>query len=330
MKKYILGLLILLTFVFGLKVLAYDLEKDAKIYVGGQAIGIKLNNGVEVVGTYAIYNDGKLYKPWEGNLVEKDKILKVNDIEIITCNDLLNILSKTKDKEVKLLIERDNEELVTTIKPVKKDNIYSIGVYIKDSIIGVGTLTYYIKEANIYGSLGHKISEGDFITGDIYDAKVDEIIKPTRGQAGEKKATIFGSTIGNVEINSDTGVQGITNARFNNSNMKLLGYKVKEEVNLGYAQIWTCVNGIEVKKYDIEITKLIKQDKKEVKGIIYKVVDKDLIDISGGIVQGMSGSPIVQDDKIIGAVTHVSISDATIGYGIYIEWMFEDMGIKIK
>jgi stage IV sporulation protein B len=229
-----------------------------------------------------------------------------------------------------LLIERDNEELVTTIKPVKKDNIYSIGVYIKDSIIGVGTLTYYIKEANIYGSLGHKISEGNFITGDIYDAKVDEIIKPTRGQAGEKKATIFGSTIGNVEINSDTGVQGITNSKFNDSKMKLLGYKVKEEVNLGNAQIWTCVNGIEVKKYDIEITKLIKQDKKEVKGIIYKIVDKDLIDISGGIVQGMSGSPIVQDDKIIGAVTHVSINDATIGYGIYIEWMFEDMGIRVK
>ena len=330
MKKYILGLLITLALSFGFKALAYDLDKDAKIYVGGQAIGIKLNNGVEVVGTYAIYNDGKLYKPWEDRLVEGDKILKVNGIDIISCDDLLQILSKAKDKEVELVVVRNEKEINTKIKPIKKDNSYTIGVYIKDAIIGVGTLTYYIKEANIYGSLGHKISTDSYISGNIYEAKVDEIIKPVRGQAGEKKATIYGSAIGDVEINSDTGVQGNTNSKFNSDKMTLLGYKLKEDVNLGKAQIWTCVDGVEIRKYDIEITKLIKQAEKDVKGIVYKVTDKKLIDISGGIVQGMSGSPIIQDDKIIGAVTHVSINDATVGYGIYIEWMFEDMGIKIK
>lgn len=330
MKKFIIGIIITLISLFSINVFAYEIDKDSKIYVGGQAIGIKLNNGVEVVGTYAIYNDGKLYKPWDDfKLIEGDKILKVDNYDISSCDDLLNILSKVKDNEVDILILRNNEEIITNIKPIKKDNTYSLGIYIKDSILGVGTLTYYIKDVNIYGSLGHKISQDSFISGKIYEAKVDEIIKPVRGHAGEKKATIYGSSIGDVTINSDTGVQGNTNKKFNYDNMTLLNFKTKEEVNLGKAQIWTCISGTDIRKYDIEITKLIKQNEKDVKGIIYKVTDKELIDKAGGIVQGMSGSPIVQDDKIVGAVTHVSINDATVGFGIYIEWMFEDMGITI-
>lgn len=331
MKKFILGIIVTFILLFSVKAFAYDLDKDDKIYVGGQSIGIKLNNGVEVVGTYGIYSDGILHKPWDNdNIIEGDKILKVDENEVLSCDDLLDGLLKTNGKKVSLLLLRNNVVITKEITPVRKDNTYSLGIYIKDAILGVGTLTYYVKDANIYGSLGHRISTDSFISGKIYDATVDEIIKPIRGQAGEKRATIYGNSIGNVEINSDTGVQGITNSKFNNDNMTLLGFKVKEEVNLGKAQIWTCISGTKVNKYDIEITKLVKQDEKDVKGIIYKVVDEKLIDKAGGIVQGMSGSPIVQDDKIIGAVTHVSINDATIGYGIYIEWMFMDMGINIK
>ena len=112
--------------------------------------------------------------------------------------------------------------------------------------------------------------------------------------------------------------------------MKLMEFKTKEEISLGEAEIWTCINGQKIESYDINITSLEKQKTKDIKGISFEVVDQDLLNKTGGIIQGMSGSPIIQDDKIIGAVTHVLLSDSKKGYGIYLEFMFEDMGITIK
>ena len=112
--------------------------------------------------------------------------------------------------------------------------------------------------------------------------------------------------------------------------MKLLEFKTKEEVNLGKAEIWTCISGQKIESYDINITGLEKQKNKDIKGISFEVIDEDLLSKTGGIIQGMSGSPIIQDNKIIGAVTHVLLSNSKKGYGIYLEFMFEDMGISIK
>ena len=196
--------------------------------------------------------------------------------------------------------------------------------------MGVGTLTYYIEEANIYGSLGHKITDEEYYGGSIYEAKVNKIIKPTANRAGEKQATIDSTPIGSISKNTITGVHGTTNKNFDTSNMKLMEFKTKEEISLGEAEIWTCINGQKIESYDINITSLEKQKTKDIKGISFEVVDQDLLNKTGGIIQGMSGSPIIQDDKIIGAVTHVLLSDSKKGYGIYLEFMFEDMGITIK
>lgn len=329
MRKFGVFIFVLLVLFFSPSVLAYDLAKDSYIYVGGQSIGIKLNCGVTVVGTYGIYVDGEIYKPWENTIMENDTIINYDNCEINSISDLLNTIKQNKGKESEVTILRGNEIVKQKISPVKDGTTYSLGLYIKDSIMGVGTLTYYIKEANIYGSLGHQIGNNNLNTGYIYEATVDSIVYPSRNQAGEKKATIVGKSVGEITINSSTGVQGYTKSNFDSSKMKYLQFKTQDEINLGDAEIWTVVSGEEVKRFKIKITSLEKQKTNSIKGISFEVVDEELISSCGGIIQGMSGSPIVQDNKLIGAVTHVSVADAKKAYGIYIEWMFEDMGVTI-
>lgn len=331
MKKIIAFVLTLFTF-FGLFYAnAYELGKNDKIYVGGQSIGIKLNTGVVVVGSYGIYEDGKLYKPWEeAGLVEGDQITRFNNIEIKNTKDLLKALSTTGGKEAEMEYIRNQTLQHTKIQPVYSEDSYSLGLYVKDSILGVGTLTYYIQEINTYGSLGHQITDKDFYSGEIYEAKVNEIIKPTRTEAGEKRATIDSKAIGEIQKNTNTGVHGTTNKNFNSSTMEALEFKTRDEIRLGEAEIWTCIHGKKVEKFKIKITGLAKQNKKSIKGISFEVIDENLLSQTGGIVQGMSGSPIVQDNKIIGAVTHVLVNNSKRGYGIYLEFMLEDMGITVK
>ena len=226
-------------------------------------------------------------------------------------------------------ILRTNKIYELSITPVKVNNNYSLGLYIKDSILGVGTLTYYIEEANIFGSLGHQMGNSSNSTGEIFEATVEEIIKPTNSKAGEKKASISSNVIGVIDKNTITGIHGY-GSNINVKLMEKINFRLKEKVKLGKAEIWTCIDENTIEKFDIEIIDLEKQNKKDIKGITFKVVDSTLISKAGGIVQGMSGSPIIQDGYLIGAVTHVSIKDSKLGYGIYIEWMFEDMGVEIK
>ncbi|MDE5868348.1 MAG: PDZ domain-containing protein [Anaeroplasmataceae bacterium] len=330
MKKIIVFILTLCS-LFGVwSASAYELDKDDKIYVGGQSIGIKLNTGVEIIGSYGIYVDGTLYKPWEeAGIKEGDRIISLNNNEVKVTKDLLRALTKSNGKKSTLEYVRNNKVYQTEIKPIFTDDSYSLGLYVKDSILGVGTLTYYIEEINAYGSLGHAITDKDYYSGQIYEAKVTDIIKPTQTEAGEKRATIDSKVIGTVEKNGNTGVLGKTNSSFNSSGMEALGFKTRDEVRLGDAEIWTCIQGKKVEKFKIRITGLAKQKKKSVKGITFEVVDEELLSKTGGIIQGMSGSPIVQDDKIVGAVTHVLVNNSKKGYGIYLEFMLEDMDVTI-
>lgn len=331
MKKIIAFMLTLFTFFGIFSASAYELNKTDKLYVGGQSIGIKLNTGVVIVGSYGIYTDGKLYKPWEeAGLAEGDQITKLNNNEIKDTKSLLRALGATGGKLANLEYKRNQELHQTKIQPIYSEDSYSLGLYVKDSILGVGTLTYYIQEINAYGSLGHQITDKDFYSGEIYEAKVNQIIKPTRTEAGEKRATIDSKAIGEVEKNTNTGVHGYTNKNFNSSTMEALEFKTRDEIQLGEAEIWTCIHGKKVEKYKIKITSLAKQNKKSVKGISFEVTDEDLLAQTGGIIQGMSGSPIVQDNKIVGAVTHVLVNNSKRGYGIYLEFMLEDMGITVK
>ena len=330
MKKFIIFISMLFLALGIFQANAYELSKNDKIYVGGQAIGIKLNTGVTVVGSYGILENGKIYKPWqEAGITEGDQITRINQTTITDIKSLLKALEKTNGNECTIEYLRNNEKYEKKITPVYSSNSYSLGLYVKDSILGVGTLTYYIKEINAYGSLGHQITTKDFYSGEIYEAKVNEIIKPTRTEAGEKRASIDSKSIGNVEKNTNTGVHGYTNSEFDTSSMETLEMKTREEVQLGEAEIWTCIEGKKIEKYKIKITGLAKQEKKDIKGISFEVIDEALLEKTGGIIQGMSGSPIVQDNKIVGAVTHVLINNSKRGYGIYLEFMLEEMGITV-
>lgn len=330
MKKIIVFIFTLCS-LFGVwSASAYELNKDDRIYVGGQSIGIKLNTGVEIIGSYGIYVDGTLYKPWEeAGIKEGDRIISLNNNEVKVTKDLLRALTKSNGKKSTLEYIRNDKVYQTEIKPIFTDDSYSLGLYVKDSVLGVGTLTYYIEEINAYGSLGHAITDKDYYSGQIYEAKVTDIIKPTQTEAGEKRATIDSKVIGTVEKNGNTGVLGKTNSSFNSSGMEALGFKTRDEIRLGDAEIWTCIQGKKVEKFKIKITGLAKQKEKSVKGITFEVVDEELLSKTGGIIQGMSGSPIVQDNKIIGAVTHVLVNNSKKGYGIYLEFMLEDMDVTI-
>ncbi len=331
MKKIFLILVLTVLSFFIINVNAYEINKNDKIYVSGQTIGIKLETGVVVMGTYGVNSNKKIYTPWStSNVKEGDVIVSFNNQTITTIKSLLRALSESQGNESTITINRKGSIIDSKITPViKDDKSYSLGLYIKDYIMGVGTLTYIIPGVNLYGSLGHSITDANGYGGQIYEAEVNEIIKPTKNAAGEKRAKIINDDIGNIVKNSLTGVHGYVDKSYNYNGLPLMNIGLRGEVKTGKAEILTCISKTEVKKYEIEITEVKKQDSKDIKGIKFKVLDKELLNKTSGIVQGMSGSPIIQDNKIIGAVTHVSLSDSKIGYGIYIEFMLEEMDVYI-
>lgn len=327
MKKIFFLILLLFFLLFTKDANAYTLKSETdKVYLGGETVGLKLNTGVKVIKTFAIVEGINLLKPWdEAGLMEEDIILSYNGVEIKSTKDLLNAIHDNKDKLVPLIILRGEKEIKTNIKPVIKDDAYSLGIYVKDNVLGVGTLTYVIPQTNVFGALGHKIEGAKNIGGEMFEATVTGIKKGSVGEAGSKQATIKTKNIGVIEKNTITGLHGVFNGYKNDS--KLISIAKKEEVHTGSAQIVTCIDRNIVEYFDIDIINITKQKSKDIKGIKFKVTDERLLNKTNGIVQGMSGSPIIQDDKLIGAVTHVLVNNPHEGYGIYIEFMLEDMGI---
>ena len=316
-------------FVFSKSVNGYtfDVAKD-EVYLGGETVGLKLNTGVVVSKMFAIVDGINLIKPWEeAGVKENDIIISYNGSKVESSSDLLTEIRKSSGSLSEIEVMRNEVIIKSQIKPVFKDNTYSLGIYVKDNIVGIGTLTYVVPGSNIFGALGHQIDGAKNIGGLMYEATVTGIKKGSVGEAGSKKATINTKKIGSIEKNTITGIHGIYEE--NKSERKLIKIGKKEEVHTGPAQIVTCINKKYVDYYDVEIINVAKQSSKDIKGIKFKVTDPDLLSQTNGIIQGMSGSPIIQDGKLIGAVTHVLVSNPQEGYGIFIEFMFLDMGIKL-
>ena len=329
MKKIFVSFLLILFILFTKRANAYTLNSENdKVYLGGETVGLKLNTGVKVIKTYAIIDGINLLKPWdEAGIKEDDIIISYNGSKVLSTKDLLNALEVSKDKMVDLIVLRGNTEIKTKIKPIVKDDSYSLGIYVKDNVVGVGTLTYIIPDVNIFGALGHRIEGAKDVGGEMFEATVTGIKKGVVGEAGSKQANIKTTNIGKIEKNTVTGLHGIYSGY--KDDKKLINVAKKEEVHTGYAQIVTCINKNYIEYFDIEIVTVLKQKSKDVKGIKFIVTDKELLAKSNGIVQGMSGSPIIQDDKLVGAVTHVLVNNPHEGYGIYIEFMLGDMGVNL-
>lgn len=267
--------------------------------------------------------------PWENsNILENDKIIAINNQSINSNQELLEIL-KENNNEIELTLERNKQIIKTKINIViTKDNEKSLGLYIKDKIIGIGTLTFIDPINKRFASLGHGIYEKDELVktndGLIVSSKIQSIKKAIPGVSGEKRASILNNNLGQIKLCSETGIYGKIKS-VNNFKKDLITTSTQEEVKKGTAYFYTVINNQSIEKYKIEITDVSLQNESSAKGIKFKVVDTELIKETGGIVQGMSGSPIIQDGKLIGAVSHVNIENPLVGYGIHIEWMLKDI-----
>ena len=322
-KSFILSILTL--FIMPFSALAYS----DYIVVGGENIGIELNSkGVMVVGLYKVNGT---YPAKDAGIEVGDTIIAINDSQISNINDMvskINITSNKDNIEVKYL--RSNKYLTTNLKLYKDDNnVYKTGLYVKDSITGLGTLTFIDPNTRLFGALGHEIIEK--ATGQILEIKDGKIFKSTvtgierssEGTPGEKNAEFDTSTItGEISENTAKGIFG----RYLGEIKKNKLYKVAQpnEVKIGKATIFTVIDGNDVKEYSINITKVNSSKNQETKNIMFEITDKELLSKTGGIIQGMSGSPIIQDDKIVGAVTHVVVDQPNKGYGIFITRMLEE------
>lgn len=291
-----------------------------EVQLGGDTIGIQIKTNVEIVGKYDIVKDGVKIKPWENSdIQEGDFIYSLENNLIKSNSDLNNILQNINKTSINITLIRKDELIETTINVVKNSkNINTIGLYIKDHITGIGTLTFVNLETNKYGALGHSVSDA-LGTGSLYDSSVKGVKKAVKGIPGEKYATLSNETIGTIDSNSNIGIFGSFNKTINN---EIVNVVKAENVKTGPAQIVTVLSGNIIKKYDIEIINVEKQNSCNIKGIKFKVTDTELINESGGIIQGMSGSPIIQNGNLVGAVSHVVVNNPLYGFGVFAEWMY--------
>lgn len=306
---------------------------NSELVVGGDTIGIEVNyDGVMITGTYTITQGDSMYDP--ATVFQKgDIIKKINGVSIHSLEELYSIMNSYQNEtnDIPCEIDRNgtiqNSNLKTIFDP--STSSYKSGLYVKDKIVGVGTMTYYDPSNQTFGALGHEIMDSDLqeiadiSEGLIYSSNVTSITKAQENIAGEKHATInYNEPIGDIKKNTAIGIYG--NYDSINDDSLSLEWASKDEVTIGPAEIYTVLNGTIIDSYDIDITKLHEQNASSVKGIEFTITDPILLDKTNGIIQGMSGSPIVQNNKIIGAVTHVILSNPMQGYGVYIEWMLQE------
>lgn len=313
---------------------------NIKVALGGIPIGVRVSSdGVIVVGYSEIeINNNKEESPGKlGGLEIGDVILKINNIEVYNATDLLKIIKESDSGLLKMDILRHNQNLTKTIQCKKEDDEdYKIGLWVRDSTAGVGTMTFYDPLSSKFGALGHPITDCDtnepFIIkkGDILDSSIISVRKGEKGSPGELRGVFVNedSPCGDIEKNTQSGIYGkIEKNNILNQRCTLIHVGFKNEITTGKAKIITTIDENGPQEYDIEIEKLIDQNVPDSKSMVIKITDEKLLGKTGGIVQGMSGSPIIQNGKLIGAVTHVLVNKPDTGYGIYIEWMLQDAGI---
>ena len=326
-----------------------DLEpiylEDVKIIPGGQSIGVQLETlGVLVVGHHAINGKEGVASPGEDAEVKVgDVIVEINGHPIKSMDEIKAMVAKAgkENEPLHLTLKRGGGTIETNLTPVldERDNEYKIGLYIRDTAAGIGTMTFIEPESKRYGALGHVISDMDtkkpieMARGTIVESSVVHIEKGNQGAPGEKHARFSAdrNILGTIVKNTSHGIFGnleqhVQNGKYDDP----LPITSADEVKEGPAKILTVVDRDEVEEFDIEIVSSIPQEEPDIKGMVIKITDPELLARPGGIVQGMSGSPILQNGKVVGAVTHVFVNDPTSGYAVHIEWMLKDAGINME
>lgn len=328
------------------KTVKVNVVPDLRVIPGGQTIGVKVKSaGILVVGHHQVEGaDGQKQSPGEAaGLRLGDLIVKINGNPINEVHKVAELTDKAgnDNKPLTVTYKRSGQLNQTSLSPAydAEDKMWRLGLYIRDSAAGVGTLTFYAPDQSVYGALGHIITDMDTQTpievgeGQILQSSVTSINKSQNGEPGQKHAHFVkeGKILGSIERNTPFGIFGKMNETpLHSYSEKSVPVAFAEDVKEGPAQILTVVNGQKVERFNIEITHVSKQSGPATKGLIIKITDKRLLSKTGGIVQGMSGSPIIQNGKLVGAVTHVFVNDPSSGYGCFIEWMLQDAGVLLR
>lgn len=323
--------------LFDIKSFEVD-DSQIDVYAGGSVIGFTLNgDGVVVLGKSNVETEsGDCDTTKNSNIKIGDIIKKIEGEKIQSIADIYRVANKNenKNRELDICLTRSNNEIHTKIFNAydKNSGIYKLGLWVKDDVSGIGTLTYVRSDNNRFGALGHSIYDNDTKTiydisdGEAYNCMVIGLNKGCKGRAGELKGIFVqgkNNKIGTIDKNCEFGVFGKIDVEKTKQG-ELLKAGGRLSAKPGKAYIRCCFDGKECKDYEIEIIKTNYQSRSSEKSMVIKVTDSELLQKTGGIIQGMSGSPIIQDGKIIGAVTHVFLNDPTKGFGIYLDWMINN------
>jgi stage IV sporulation protein B len=319
------------------KSMAVEAIAPRRVVVGGHSIGVMLQSrGVMVVGFAPVVDNSgeKVYPARDEGMQIGDLILKVDGQGVSTENDLARIIDNHGEEEMVLTVQRREEVFEVPVEGYycPETQRYRIGLYVRDGVVGVGTLTFWDPQTRQYAALGHVIIDADtrqgiqVLSGQIVSASV-QTIKPGRpGRPGEKIG-IFnseGNIKGNITKNTSFGIFGLTDDEISNPLHRYsmeVGYA--HQVKKGKAQIYTVINGEDIEAFDVVIEKVY-PERQNGKGMVIRVTDERLLNVTGGIIQGMSGSPIIQNNRIIGAVTHVFLNDPQRGYGVFMDNMLSE------
>lgn len=315
-----------------------DVLPRTKVIPVGSVAGVKLyTSGVLVVGMSEIEGeDSKKYKPYENTgIQEGDTIVSVNNITITSTEELVSEVNKSEGKDVKIQYKHENKSIECSITPVKTGKSeYKLGLWVRDSAAGVGTVTFYSQSTNCFAALGHglqdidtdqliNISSGEFVT-----TKILGIEKGEKGDPGKIQGTLDGQkNIGTINQNTKFGIYGSVDniSSLNIDKLKEMEVSLREEIKTGKAYILSSLENGKVEQYEIEIEKIYRDNDYDNKSMKIKVTDESLIEKTGGIIQGMSGSPIIQNGKFVGAVTHVLVNNPLEGYAVFGDIMVKQL-----
>jgi stage IV sporulation protein B len=329
--------------VIPLRQLTVNVLPETQLIPGGHSIGIKLHSdGVLVVGHHLVQGRERSASPAKEAAIEVgDLILSIDGTTLEDANQVAEVIDKRGKggKTLQFVIKRNGRKREISVTPImcQQTGRARVGLYVRDSAAGVGTLTFYDPDSQLYGALGHVITDVDtnqpieLRDGSIVKANIVDIKAARRGYPGEKTGIFQESKdiAGSIKINSTFGIFGrLSNiSSVPGDEKKPIPMALMSQVETGPAEILTVLEGEQIERFAIEIQRVYSQSRPSDKGMIIKITDERLLEATGGIVQGMSGSPIIQNGRLAGAVTHVFVNDPTRGYGIFIEWMVMESGI---
>ena len=315
-----------------IKAVTVNVVDDSCVVLCGTPFGIKMfTNGVVVVGLADVKTDTGSFNPAaEAGLKAGDIILSVNGKTAGSNTDVEKAVESSDGKPVRLSVSRGGEKFSAAVRPLRSesDGLYKVGLWVRDSTAGIGTLTFYDPAENCFAGLGHGICDSDtgqlmpLLSGDIVPVTISGVTKGAKGTPGELRGYFTDDTAcGSLGANAANGVYGLMKRPVQGKAVKIA---MKQDVQTGPAQICTTIDGNTPASYNIEIEKIDCRDGVDSKNLVIRVTDAQLLAKTGGIVQGMSGSPILQNGKLVGAVTHVFVNDPTRGYGIFAENMLTE------